>query len=56
LRDGLEEMFTVNRLGLLPSLMRCFRKIQDDRDLWMPKAVWNPTLEVNQVNSMEQVA
>lgn len=25
-REDLEEMFTVNRLGLSPSLMRCFRK------------------------------
>lgn len=100
LREGLEEMFTVNRLGLSPSLMRClgstniiesphsgvrlrtrricrwrdgamvlrwaasafliteknFRKIQGYRDLWMLKAVLNPTLEENQVNSMEQVA
>jgi hypothetical protein len=34
-----------------------FRKIQGyPRDMWMLKAVWNTTLEVNQVNSMEQVA
>lgn len=33
-----------------------FRKIQGYRDLWMLKAVLNPTLEENQVNSMEQVA
>ncbi len=100
LREGLEEMFTVNRLGLPPSLLRClsstniiesphsgvrlrtrricrwrdgtmvlrwaaaafliteksFRKIQGYRDLWMLKAVLNPTAEENQVNSMEQVA
>ena len=100
LREGLEEMFTVNRLGLSPALMRClsstniiesphsgvrlrtrricrwrdgrmvlrwaaaafliteknFRKIQGYRDLWMLKAVLNPTVEKNQANSMEQVA
>ena len=100
LREGLAEMFTVNRLGLSPSLMRClsstniiesphsgvrlrtrricrwrdgrmvlrwaaaafliteknFRKIQGYRDLWMLKAVLNPTVEKNQANSMEQVA
>jgi len=100
LREGLEEMFTVNRLGLSPALMRClsstniiesphsgvrlrtrricrwrdgrmvlrwaaaafliteksFRKIQGYRDLWILKAVLNPTVEENQANSMEQVA
>ena len=100
LREGLAEMFTVNRLGLSPSLLRClsstniiesphsgvrlrtrricrwrdgrmvlrwaaaafliteksFRKIQGYRDLWMLKAVLNPSAEENQVNSMEQVA
>jgi transposase-like protein len=100
LREGLAEMFTVNRLGLSPALMRCltstnivesphsgvrlrtrricrwrdgrmvlrwaaaafliteksFRKIQGYRDLWMLKAVLNPSAQENQVNSMEQVA
>ncbi len=100
LREGLAEMFTVNRLGLSPALGRCltstniiesphsgvrlrtrricrwrdgqmvlrwaaaafliteksFRKIQGYRDLWMLKAVLNPSAEENQVNSVEQVA
>jgi len=100
LREGLEEMFTINRLGLPPSLMRClsstnliesphsgvrlrtrrvcrwrdgrmvlrwaaaaflmtennFRKIQGYRDLWMLKAVLNPSAEENQTTSTEQVA
>ena len=100
LREGREEMFTVNRLGLSPSLMRClsstniiesphsgvrlrtrricrwrdgrmvlrwaaaaflmtekhFRKIQGYEDLWMLKAVLNPTAKENQGNSMGQVA
>lgn len=100
LREGLAEMFTVNRLGLSPALRRCltstniiesphsgvrlrtrricrwrdgrmvlrwaaaaflmteknFRKIQGYRDLWMLKAVLNPSAEENQATSMEQVA
>jgi transposase-like protein len=100
LREGLEEMFTINRLGLPPALCRClsstnliesphsgvrlrtrricrwrdgrmvlrwaaaaflmteknFRKIQGYRDLWMLKAVLNPSAEEKQATSMEQVA
>jgi hypothetical protein len=100
LREGLEEMFTINRLGLSPSLCRClsstnliespnsgvrlrtrricrwrdgrmvlrwaaaaflmteknFRKIQGHRDLWMLKAVLNPSAEEKRTTSMEQVA
>jgi transposase-like protein len=100
LREGLEEMFTLNRLGLPPALCRClgstnviesphsgvrlrtrricrwrdgrmvlrwaaaaflmteknFRKIQGYRDLWMLKAVLNPSAEEKQATSVEQVA
>ncbi len=100
LREGLEEMFTLNRLGLPPSLGRClastniiesphsgvrlrtrricrwrdgrmvlrwaaaaflmteknFRKIQGYRDLWMLRAVLNPSAEEKQLTTMEQVA
>lgn len=100
LREGLEEMFTINRLGLPPSLMRClsstniiesphsgvrlrtrricrwrdgrmvlrwaaaaflmteknFRKLQGYRDLWMLKAMLNPSAEEKQATSMGQVA
>ena len=39
-----------------PITEKNFRKIQGYRDLWMLKPVLHPTLEENQVNSMEQVA
>ena len=44
-REGLAEMFTVNRLGLspgpLPSLNHSFRKIMGCRDPGLLKAAWD---------------